>query len=106
MSAYSSSPMLKAAGLWAKTSAKGGQYFAGRLGGVKVLILENRDRKTDADPSHNLFFVESAPKPANASDRHQGNGQRPSRDWQAPLHRDDPPGLPFDADADAPEWAR
>ena len=39
-------PMLKAAGLWAKTSVKGGQYFTGRLGGVKVLVMENRDRKT------------------------------------------------------------
>jgi hypothetical protein len=31
-------PMLKAAGLWAKTSVKGGQYLIGRLCGVKVLI--------------------------------------------------------------------
>jgi hypothetical protein len=38
------SPMLKAAPLWAKTSVKGGQYLTGRLGGVKVLVLENRDR--------------------------------------------------------------
>jgi hypothetical protein len=28
------SPMLKAAGLWAKSSVKGGQYLTGRLGGV------------------------------------------------------------------------
>jgi hypothetical protein len=105
--------MLKAAGLWAKTSAKGGQYFAGRLGGVKVLILENRDRKSDADPSHNLFFVESAPRqPAGASDRHQGNAPRPASNWQAPIRprTEEPPRLPFDADADAdadtPEWAR
>jgi hypothetical protein len=26
------SPMLKATGLWAKTSVKGGQYLTGRLG--------------------------------------------------------------------------
>jgi hypothetical protein len=103
-------PMLKAAGLWAKTSVKGGQYLTGRLGGVKVLILENRDRKTDDDPSHSLFFVE-------APDRRQGGhqaaqersggpgalpiGQRPSEaqrrsfQAQAPLDHDD-----------APEWAR
>ena len=36
-------PMLKAAGLWAKTSVKGGQYLTGRLGGVKVLVMENWD---------------------------------------------------------------
>jgi hypothetical protein len=43
----SNGPMLKAAGLWAKSSVKGGQYLTGRLGGVKVLILENRDRQSD-----------------------------------------------------------
>jgi hypothetical protein len=65
-------PMLKAAGLWAKTSGKGGQYFTGWLGGVKVLVLENRDRKGDDDPSHHLFFVEAAPRP----DRREGAQER------------------------------
>jgi hypothetical protein len=55
MNNVSNSPMLKAASLWAKTSVKGGQYLTGRLGGVKVLILENRDRKGDDDPSHHLL---------------------------------------------------
>src|SRR4051794_8545955 len=68
--AQKNSPMIKAAGLWAKTSVKGGQYLTGRLGGVKVLVMENRDTKSDDDPSHNLFFVE-------ASDRRQGAGERP-----------------------------
>jgi hypothetical protein len=66
----SNGPMLKAAGLWAKTSVKGGQYLTGRLGGLKVLILENRDRKSDDDPSHYLFVAE-------APDRRQGAGERP-----------------------------
>jgi hypothetical protein len=46
-------PMLKAAGLWAKSS----QYLIGRLGGVKVLVLvlENRDRKSDDHPLHHLL---------------------------------------------------
>ena len=67
--AQKNSPMLKAAGLWSKTSAKGGQYLTGRLGGVKVLVMENRDRQSDDDPSHNLFFVEAA-------DRRQGGQER------------------------------
>jgi hypothetical protein len=121
------SPMLKAAGLWAKSSVKGGQYLTGRLGGVKVLILENRDRQSDDDPSHHLFFVE-------APDRRQGVGERsqersggagtlptsqrhpqPQRsgfqghrvpDHQAPLDRDGPaPARDADLD-DTPEWAR
>ena len=64
------SPMMKAAGLWAKSSVKGGQYLTGRLGAMKVLILENRDRQSDDDPSHHLFFAE-------APDRRQGAGERP-----------------------------
>ena len=56
------SPLLKVAPLWARSSAKGGQYLSGRLAGVKVLILENRDRKTDEDPSHHLFFAEAPPR--------------------------------------------
>ena len=62
------SPLIKAAGLWAKSSVKGGQYFTGRLGGVKVLVLENRDRHSDDDPSHILYFTE-------APDRRQGDQQ-------------------------------
>src|SRR4051795_1421281 len=69
MNNASNGPMLKAAGLWAKSSVKGGQYLTGRLGGVKVLILENRERKSDDDPSHSLFFVE-------AGDRRQDGQQR------------------------------
>jgi hypothetical protein len=65
--------LLKAAKLWAKTSVKGGQYLTGRLGGVKVLILENRDRKSDDEPSHHLFFAEAAPR-QDAQER--GDGQR------------------------------
>src|SRR5688500_2354543 len=71
-------PVLNAVGLWAKTSVKGGQYLTGRLGGVKVLILENRDRQSDDDPSHHLFFAE-------APDRRQGASRRvPEVRWGTP----------------------
>jgi hypothetical protein len=62
MSTAPKTPMLKAAGLWAKSSVKGGQYLTGRLGGMKVQILENRDRQKDDDLSHH-FFAEAAPRP-------------------------------------------
>jgi hypothetical protein len=62
-------PMLNAGGLWAKTSAKGWWYLTEWLGGVKVLILANRDWQPDNDPSHILYFVEGA-------DRHQGAQER------------------------------
>jgi hypothetical protein len=124
----SNGAMLKAAGLWAKTSVKGGQYLTGRLGGVKVLVMENRDRKTDDDPSHHLFFVEAPDRLQPAAQERadgqrtqtsqtrqrpfqaprsgfQGHGARP--DHQAPLDRDDRPGQPAGTDADdGPEWAR
>src|SRR4051794_34361037 len=120
--AQKNSPMLKAAGLWAKSSVKGGQYLTGRLGGVKVLVMENRDRQSDDDPSHHLFFVEAANRrqgaaerpqersggagathpprtPQNASAEHRstayGHGHRVP-DHQAPLDYDMP---------EAPEWA-
>lgn len=111
-----SGPLIKAAGLWAKTSVKGGQYLTGRMGGLKILIMENRDRKSDDDPSHHLLVAE-------APDRRQGMASQPQErsgsvgipptsqrhpqpqrsafqgqrvaDHQAPLDLDD-----------APEWAR
>jgi hypothetical protein len=121
--AQKNSPMLKAAGLWAKSSVKGGQYLTGRLGGVKVLILENRDPEPDG-PTHSLFFVEAPDRRQGAQERAQersdgqrgvgtprtpqtppqanrrashGPGQRVPN-HQAPLDHDDMPA--------APEWAR
>ena len=93
--------MLKAAGLWSKTSVKGGWYLTGRLGGVKVLVMKNRDRKSDDDPSHHLFFVEAPDRRQERGDAARGpqTAQRPSepqrRSFQALLEH-----------GDAPEWAR
>jgi hypothetical protein len=113
--------MLRAAGLWQKSSVKGGQYLTGRLGGVKVLVMENRDRQSDEDPSHTLFFVE-------APDRRQGGAERPQdraegrggpetprtpqtqpqaqrSGFQGQGRRVPDHQAPLDYD-DAPEWAR
>jgi hypothetical protein len=131
MSGVSNGPMLKAAGLWAKSSVKGGQYLTGRLGGVKVLVLENRDRQTDDDPSHHLFFVEAAPRPERREGgQERGDGprgapmppdrQRPSQpqrsgvqghacggaDWQAPLRHDGVSRQPASGEEDGPPWER
>jgi hypothetical protein len=110
------SPMLKAAGLWAKSSVKGGQYLTGRLGGVKVLILENRERKSDDDPSHTLFFVEAGDHRQGGQERAQDRSPRMPQNASAtqrsgfPGHRDRVPDhqAPLDHDdmPDAPEWAR
>jgi hypothetical protein len=72
-------PMLKAAGLWKRTSATGVDYFAGRLGGVKVVILENRERQAENDPTHYLFLAEPTSPAGNSARWHSG-----ARPTQAP----------------------
>lgn len=56
-------PPLTLARLWEKTSARGNKYMTGRLGGVRVLVMENRDRQSDDDPTH-LLMVAEAPDTA------------------------------------------
>ena len=102
------SPMLKAAGLWAKSSVKGGQYLTGRLGGLKVVILENRDRQSDDDPSHHLFVTEAAERPRERSEGQRAPNPPRTPQTQPQAHRASfQAQAPLDADLDdAPEWAR
>jgi hypothetical protein len=65
-----SSPLLQAARLWERTSARGTRYMSGRLGGVRVVILPNRDY-VEGDQvnghTHTLFFQDGSstqPRPA------------------------------------------
>jgi hypothetical protein len=130
MSNANNGSMLRAAGLWMKTGARGGSYLTGRLGGVKVLILENKNPEPDG-PTHSLFFVEAADRRQGGQERAQerfgGSGatnpprppqtppQAPHRgfqdrgrrvpDHQAPLDRDGPAPA-RDVLDDVPEWAR
>jgi len=55
------SRLLRAARLWAKTSKAGTPYMIGRLGGVRVMVMPNRDRQTDRDPTH-VLLVGPAPE--------------------------------------------
>jgi hypothetical protein len=55
-----SPPLLPACRLWEKTSARGTTYLVGRWGGVKVLIMPNRDRQVDDEPTHMLLLTEAA----------------------------------------------
>ncbi len=77
-----SSPLLQAARLWERTSGKGTRYMSGRLGGVKVVILPNRDFDAD-DPTnshtHILFFQDGTPaqpRPAERAAEPREPGQR------------------------------
>lgn len=55
--------LLQAAKLWQRTSARGTTYMSGRLGGVRVVIMPNRDFAED-DPAnshtHILFFQDGS----------------------------------------------
>jgi hypothetical protein len=51
-------PMLTATRLWQRTSAKGTTYFAGRLGGLKVVVMPRRDGE-EGDHTHVLMFAEA-----------------------------------------------
>jgi hypothetical protein len=62
-------PLLRATGLWKRTSAKGVDYYVGRFGGVRVVILENRDRQADTEPSHFLFFAKASQTGGGAAQR-------------------------------------
>ena len=66
MSDRTSPPMLQAAKLWEKTSAAGRKYLVGRLGGVRVLVLENRDRGTEGEPDWHLVFADGSPPQTGA----------------------------------------
>jgi len=61
----------RAASLWEKTSERGNRYFVGRLGGVRILIFENKDRKGESDPTHVLYFAdgEKRSEPSARGDR-------------------------------------
>jgi hypothetical protein len=68
----SGAPMLKATGLWKRTSANGADYFSGRLGGVKIVILENRDQPVENNPTHWLYFAEPANPAGSSAQRPDG----------------------------------
>lgn len=71
--------LLKATGLWERTSAKGHTYYVGRWGGVKVLILPNRDRENDDAPPHLLFITEAADRPRKAAATRPSHRKLPER---------------------------
>jgi hypothetical protein len=68
--------LLRACSLWQKESGKGRTYFVGRLGGVKILILENADRQGENDPTHNLFFAEAGERKGDGPKGARGGGPR------------------------------
>jgi len=77
-----SSPLLQAARLWERTSAKGVRYMSGRLGGVKVLIMPNRDY-VEGDQAnghtHILFFQDGSSTQPRPSERAPAEQHEPAQ---------------------------
>jgi hypothetical protein len=71
--------MIKVTGLWRHKSAKGSEYLVGRLAGAKVLIFENRDRQSEDDPTHHLFFAEPTPSATSTSSASRPKTSRTQR---------------------------
>jgi hypothetical protein len=94
-----SSVLLQAARLWEKTSGKGTRYMQGRLGGVKVVILPNRDY-VEGDPlnshTHNLFFQDgSSAQPRQQAERASPAAEPRPRKADRPRQQLDDDPVPF-----------
>ncbi len=63
--------MLSAAKLWKRTSGKGMAYLAGRLGGVRVLVMPKREGD-EGDHTHVLIFAEANER---SGDTRRGGGE-------------------------------
>jgi hypothetical protein len=96
-------PLIPACRLWERTSSAGNPYLVGRLGGLRILVLQNRDRQGEDDASH-VLVVTTAPErqpsdtaPSQATVASASSG--PS--WQSRPGAHD--GSGFD-DAGRPVW--
>jgi hypothetical protein len=64
-------PLLRVVGLWQHSSMRDGAgYRVGRIGSAKILVLPNRDRKGDDDPTHVLYLTQATERP----NRPRGDG--------------------------------
>jgi hypothetical protein len=67
MTQRANAPLFPACRLWERTSERGNRYLVGRWGGVKVLVMPNRDRAGDDDATHVLLITEAAQPMAQAA---------------------------------------
>lgn len=58
-----------AARLWRRTDAEGGAHLAGKLGALRVLVLENRGRRGEDDATHLLLIGAPASPPHDRDNR-------------------------------------
>ncbi len=72
---YEEHELVRLGGLWMQTSKDGKtRYWQGRLGGARMVIFKNRNKKGEKDPEF-ILYVQNSPK----QDR-QAQEQRPDDD--------------------------
>jgi hypothetical protein len=54
--------MIKLAAFWKKTSKEGRGYYVGKLGDGKLLLFQNKDKKSENHPDLQLFIVQDTGK--------------------------------------------
>src|SRR3954447_3845725 len=95
--------LIKAAKLWAKTSAKtGATYYVGRMGGCRLLVMENRDAGGEGEPTHWLLIGDAEagqqPKPEQRPEavaQRSPTQHRQQRDgWRGQSYRRAPAARP------------
>jgi hypothetical protein len=77
-----------------------------QIGGVKVLILENRDRQNDNDPSHTLYFIEGAGRRQGAQERDDGQQALLTSPRPSQPQRSGSQTHAIAEDDDVPPWER
>jgi hypothetical protein len=66
--------MIKIAGLYEKTSAKGNRYFVGRLNGARLLMFANTEKQGEKDPDWHLY-VQEREESSGQSHSHRGTSE-------------------------------
>jgi hypothetical protein len=74
-------PLIPACRLWKKQSAAGQSYLAGRLGGLRVLVMANKERQSDQDHTHVLLITaaENGTAQKDAPQTPGRHGRKPDR---------------------------
>ena len=68
--------MIKVTRLFEKTSKSGNQYFVGRLGDAKVVLLKDNKQPEGSDPAWNLLLDERQEKRTNDARQEQQHERR------------------------------
>jgi hypothetical protein len=82
-------PSFAAAKLYRKTSAKGGTYYVGRLGGAKVTLLKSNEVAENGDEVWSLMLSEATPYQTKGSVYKTGGRRHARDDPQRPLETAD-----------------